>query len=563
MDGSTARTLARRLSAASDREIASLLAARRISPTGPLASGWRDFFDIAEALLDETAVRQALSTLSRDELADLTGPAGLDALALADDDGRPLPAVAEALGGRVFARADPADPPPASDEEAAHAAERAFTTLSSLADLLIGAHAAPLARVGSGSLGAAERRRLVEAGVASSPDEIDLLVRAARAIGLLRAEDRRILVTRSGAAWVRLATPDRWAELARRFRDALPAGLRTAEGGWIAPARWPDAYPLDETWPAKAAAWIEFARVLGLVGRCEEQSEPAWAAPLRRGDDPDPAPLVALLPPEVDRIFLQNDLTAISPGPLAAHHDVRLRGMAVRESHAQASTYRFTESSLARALQTGETAEGILSFLSEVSLTGVPQPLSYLVERQATRYGLVRVSLDPTTGHTVVSSPDHDLLRTIAVDQSLSALALVADDRLLRTRAPRDVVLWTLADARYPAIAIDEDGRPVTAPRHQVADDPQPASRYAELIARLRADSGAGDDRAWLERELDQAVRERAIVSVDVEMPGGEIRTLVLEATGIGGGRLRGRDPAADVERTLPISLIRALRLDG
>jgi len=45
---------------------------------------------------------------------------------------------------------------------------------------------------------------------------------------------------------------------------------------------------------------------------------------------------------------------------------------------------------------------------------------------------------------------------------------------------------------------------------------------------------------------------------VTVGMPDGSTRDLLLEATGIGGGRLRGRDRAADVERTLPVSSIRA-----
>ncbi|MFP3423044.1 helicase-associated domain-containing protein, partial [Bacillus sp. SIMBA_161] len=80
-----------------------------------------------------------------------------------------------------------------------------------------------------------------------------------------------------------------------------------------------------------------------------------WATALRNGSSPDAAPLIALMPHEVDRVFLQNDLTAISPGPLAPRLDARLRTMAVRESRAQASGYRFTEASIARALSSGET----------------------------------------------------------------------------------------------------------------------------------------------------------------------------------------------------------------
>lgn len=41
-----------------------------------------------------------------------------------------------------------------------------------------------------------------------------------------------------------------------------------------------------------------------------------------------------------------------------------------------------------------------------------------------------------------------------------------------------------------------------------------------------------------------------------VRMPDGSERSFTLEAAGLGGGRLRGRDRAADIERTLPVSSI-------
>ena len=81
---------------------------------------------------------------------------------------------------------------------------------------------------------------------------------------------------------------------------------------------------------------------------------------------------------------------------------------------------------------------------------------------------------------------------------------------------------------------------------------------YAPLIAALRSHQGPDADAAWLDRELDAAVRAKAVLRVSVGMPDGSTRELILEATGLGGGRLRGRDRAADVERTLPVSSIRA-----
>lgn len=557
-----ARALAERLARAGDGELATLFARRLV----PANVSWHDFFDAAEALLAPESVARAVTELPRDELADLAAGSGAERLGLTDETGSPYAAVRDALAGAAPTRTPDGVPEPATERAAAHAAERAFTTASALADLLLLTLRTPLGRVGAGTVGAADRRRLAQQEIVRDADEADDLIALAEAAGLLTAGERQWLVTLDGAAWVRESTGERWSRLATRLRDALPAGVRTASGGWIDPALWPDAYPLDETWPARAERWRTLLRLAGLVTEgtaAPWSAEPAWATALRQGGAADPAPLVALLPHEVDRVFLQNDLTAISPGPLAPALDVRLQGMALRESHAQASSYRFTEASIIGALSSGETAESILTFLSSLSLTGVPQPLEYLVQRIADRHGLVRVSREPDTGHTIVSSRDHGLLETIAVDQALRALGFVQDGRMLRTRAAREAVYWALADAKYPVVALDDHGGSETLDRNRVAtapSDPDPSARYGGVIERLRAAHGSDADAAWLERELENAVRAKSLLAVEVALPDGSTRTFTLEATGLGGGRLRGRDRGADVERTLPVKSITSIR---
>jgi len=42
-------------------------------------------------------------------------------------------------------------------------------------------------------------------------------------------------------------------------------------------------------------------------------------------------------------------------------------------------------------------------------------------------------------------------------------------------------------------------------------------------------------------------------------MPDGSTTTLDMEPTGIGGGRVRGRDKKSDVERTLPLKNVVAV----
>ncbi|WP_119698757.1 helicase-associated domain-containing protein [Microbacterium halotolerans] len=548
------RSLAERLSVAGDEEIASLFSARGVSAH----ASWRDWFDAADALLSPDSVTAAVSALPRDVLCDLREGAGGERLGLTDADGRPYAPVLMAIPDGL-SRTPTTAPVAASQNAAAHAAERAFTGMSAMAEVMLDGMRTPMPRVGE-RLGANERRRLTHEGIVHDPDEADVLVQAAETAGLVRADDRRWLVTSAGAEWTRADTPHRWERLVLGLRSAIPDGLRPAAGasGWVDPALWPDAYPLAATWPEAADRWRRMFELAGLIAA---DGEPTWARPLREGRDADPSALLALLPAEVDRVFLQNDLTAISPGTLSPPLDVRLRAMAVRESHAQASTYRFTEGSVSSALGAGETSESISAFLRGLSITGVPQPLAYLIDRTAERHGLVRVSLEPETGRTIVSSPDHHLVATIAVDQSLRALGLTADGALLRTRADRRAVFWALSDARYPVVAIDEAGETIVLDRSKVAPDAAPAEqRHRPLIERLRESEADDTDTAWLERELNAAVKGKSTLVVSVAMPDGSTRELTLEATGMGGGRLRGLDRGADVERTLPVSSITAVR---
>ncbi|MFT4229867.1 MAG: helicase-associated domain-containing protein, partial [Microbacterium sp.] len=439
------------------------------------------------------------------------------------------------------------------------AAERAALSVASLADVLVAALAAPPARTGAGAVAAADRKRLVEAGAVMSPDELDELLESARAAGLVLSAEREWLVTAAGEQWLNAPTAHRWATVVEGVVGALPPALRAAEGGVRAPDAWPAAYPLDPDWPARCALLGRIAVRWGLA--CPSGAEPRWGGALRARGRADAASLAALLPPEIDRIYLQADLSAIAPGPLAPALDLRLRRMAKRESRAQASTYRFTADSIAAAVGTGETAESLRAFLSELSLTGIPQPLEYLIESTASRHGLIRVRATP--GRSRVESEDAGVLATLAVDQAVRAIGLVREGDALVSRVSRDAVYWTLLDARYPVVAVDESGAPEPLHRRRVASDPPQAARpHAGLIATLRASaSGSADtDAAWLGRELDAAVRARATIAVVVDLPDGTTREFTLEATGLGGGRLRGRDRGSDTERTLPVSSIRSAR---
>ncbi|HWL77784.1 helicase-associated domain-containing protein [Microbacterium sp.] len=557
------RALATRLASLDDARLAGTLAARGISPS----VSWQGFFDAAAALLDPASVDRALMRLPRETLRELRDgrATGEDArrLALVDETGAPFAAVRERLDAAAADDAAAFEPvaapeaPEASEADAAAAAERAFTNLGALADVLLASSAIALSRTGSGSVSAVDRRRLIEAGAVLDADELDDLVTAAAAAGLLHADGRDWVVSEAGEAWLEASTPERWTTLVRGIRDSLPPALRTATGGVSPVSSWPGAFPLDPAWPDRAASLRRVMVRFGLL--TPTGAEPAWTRRLREDGRVDASGLESLLPAEIDRIYLQADLTAIAPGPLAPRLDLRLRRIAKRESRAQASSYRFSADSIGAGMTEGESAESIREFLAGISLTGIPQPLEYLIESTAARHGLVRVAEDAASGGTRVTSTDDSILDAIEIDQALRPLGLIADGGDLVSRVSRDAVYWALADARYPVVAIGDDGeaesmhRRATGPR---TAETTPETLYAGLISTLRAGSSADSESAWLARELELAVRARATVVVVVRMPDGSERTFTLEASGLGGGRLRGRDRGADIERTLPVSSI-------
>ena len=237
--------------------------------------------------------------------------------------------------------------------------------------------------------------------------------------------------------------------------------------------------------------------------------------------------------------------------------------MADVEGRALASTYRVSTASLYRAMAAGETAESIREFLGGISLTGIPQPLEYLVREATARYGLVRVG-DVDGGRSYVRSADDTMLRTLLVDHGIAPLGLTrAGDRLL-SRFDLEVVFWTLSDARYPVAAENAKGEVVVLkrPRAARAAPVEVVNPAIGLIERLRVGSSADPDvtgKAWLSRQLDVAIRGKLGLTVTVQLQDGSTIDYQLEPASVAGGRLRARDRKSDIERTLPLSSITAV----
>ena len=167
-----------------------------------------------------------------------------------------------------------------------------------------------------------------------------------------------------------------------------------------------------------AAATLREAELLGVLGR-GALSGPGRA--LVGGRSTEAASrLAGLLPTPLDHVLLQADLTAIAPGPLETDLAHELALVADIESKGGATVYRFTESTVRRALDAGRSAADLHELLATRSRTPVPQPLTYLVDDIARRHGRIRVG----TARAYIRCDDESLLSQLVADRRAATLQL-------------------------------------------------------------------------------------------------------------------------------------------
>ncbi|MEV5896086.1 helicase C-terminal domain-containing protein [Nonomuraea fuscirosea] len=185
--------------------------------------------------------------------------------------------------------------------------------------------------------------------------------------------------------------------------------------------------------------------------------------------------LAPLLPEPVDHVLLQADLTAVAPGPLTSELNRWMTLTADIESKGGATVYRFSESSIRRALDAGHGGEELLSMLARHSATPVPQALSYLVTDVARRHGRIRVG----TASAYIRCDDPALLDQITADRRSSALRLRRlAPTVIASRSPRAALVDSLRAMGYAPVAESLDGDVIIS---------QLESRRTEGLAPVRA----------------------------------------------------------------------------
>ncbi len=352
--------------------------------------------------------------------------------------GRPVADLALACPPLVTATAD-------RSRADGNGAARALLTMDRLADLLERWAAQPAKELKAGGLGVTVMKQ-VAAELETDVEEAARLVELLYLAGLIRSTvvtsgrgrnttyDQVVSPTDVAAGWSTQPPVRRWQQLATAWLRAQvwpsgtgrrdPEGRAVAViGGFTAPETserrhqaldaltglaadevttpqaladvlmWHQPLPwlvtgADDGPTAVAWIWVE-AELLGVVA--DGGLTTAGRALLARDHDGAEAAFEAALPPPVSRFTLQADLTATVVGALERDVLIELRLVADLESSGVASTFRFSDASVRRALDAGHDAAAILAFLEAHSTKGVPRPLSYLVTDVARRYGQLQV----------------------------------------------------------------------------------------------------------------------------------------------------------------------------
>jgi len=387
-------------------------------------------------------------------------------------------------------------------------------------------HPAALGR--RGSISAASVRELAH-GVHGSAESIGRLLEVMHESGLLttitgfstRDRHRSFLVPSTAAAeWVGLSLQERWVRLAvtawQRITGAIRTSLDRAAGDLdravfeLIPRDFP---LLPETARGQAQQLARLAHDLGLTvhGRLAPPAQ-LLDDTLRSGATDASAvqrEAEASFPAQVPGIYVQPDLSIIIPGPLAPADERLLSAISEAEHWGVAVTLRVSPASLRRALAHGLSADTIRALLERLSLTGVPQPLDYLLSDLQRLSG---AGMDPAEANEAAEANE------------------------------------TTADPVAPALSAPAAHSEPTAP--ELRGDP-----LAELVDRVLAaaasDSGTGD----LGRRLELAIRDRSPVRV-IAAAGGAEHAFTLLPVSLISGRLRATDEVAGVQRTLPLSAI-------
>lgn len=530
--------LAASLATLQEGELRELLQSRRIASPANVT----DSLGLAIELLRSESIHHGLQHLDRTAIAvlrafgegedlspehldliDSLRRRGLVGLSSSDSDPAPeaLPEVTRAVSEVMGKRGETAGSPGTGQSSVEHTTAGgdaaswfgpALAAVSRSAALIRALERHPIALSRKAELTVAAQRSLAEM-THDTPERAGQLagvLRRARLAGsVVHHGGQPILAaTEHAQEWLTHAIAQRWVALADALTSSIPSELRHClrTPGGLADLRrtveeiLPVEFPLiPEADQAAALEWVRTAELLGLT----VDGHPSPALPALLSADSSEALRIAErdFPPTAGGIYLQPDLSVVVPGPLSPSDESTLARIAHAEHLGVASTFRLSAASLSESVVTGAEISEIREFLERLSLTGLPQPLDYLLT---------------------------DLERKQQAGD-------------LPRRAARSAFL-----AESP-------------------DEPNQTSELNRnlegLLERVLDSVSSSGETGDLSRRLELAIRHKSTVRVVATAGHGKPieRAFTVLPVSLTAGRLRATDQAAGVERTLPLSAIVAV----
>jgi len=353
---------------------------------------------------------------------------------------------------------------------------------------------------------------------------------------------------------------------------SLPTGQAVSKDEVVSTLAWRAPRRFSQTHSESAAAIITEAELLGITGA---NALTSYGLLVAMGDDAS-AVIAKCLPPFVDHIIVQADLTALAPGrlPVAARRTMAL--VAEVESSGVATTYRFTPASILRAIDHGKNSGEIKDFLTGISRTALPQPLLYLIDDVARKHGHLRM------GHATVylRCDDGNILNALLADKRLKPLKLrQLAEGIIITEQSDDIVLRKLREAGYSPTAENADGTLAITDAKTNRGIGQPAvnaliprsnpERYvAAAIKSIRAGERATQVNETNEPSslktstketieiLNQALQLSCEIWISYADKGGLTTARIIEPLTISGGFLTAFDSRTSEVKTFTISRI-------
>jgi len=554
----------------------------------------RDALDLAAALLKPESIKRALRGSSRDVLEVLSGltdspsdaalAAALILRAESKSEGAPvtrMPEVTDVLTELLGEVAlDPSEllsplsgsdgpntPIALSADEESRSTERAFDSVRLASQLVRESELHPLTLRQHDTLSAASAKRIA-LELAREPEEISAYVRVLLTAGAIDRGTGSRATQREFLDWFEQPLPKRFVALAQRWLERSDHALRNVIREWASSAQTDLERTLEHMYPLasadKVAELTELSVQATRLGLIVNGRISSLGLALISGKTDEAASLLeALFPQTVAQVYVQPDLSVIAPGPLESVAETTLLTFAGLESSGVASTYRITAATLEFALSSGFDEPSIRAFLERVSLTGIPQPLDYLLAEATRRHGSIVVQ-EPSVQHrdeelsaaraqSWVTCADANVTAQLRVDRALSQLGFnaVSETELWSLFAPEQVAS-SLRVAGYP-VTLDHARDPALEQALETAE--QTASEIHVAVANRIVEVASHEQSGGShERLLELAVRQKQRVRVVMHQLNDHEREFVLRPVGLRNGRLRGIDEVAQVERTLPVA---------